>query len=105
MSVQLFSQFEEKFEEINAVEAPPNIPSTSGANENATTTIATESRVNEVGLQEKAIERMSLDVSTSQDFVTGIMKIVPDVDVSPLFKSYSNECSDNKIIKKTRYKL
>nr|GMD21367.1 transcription factor E2FB [Ipomoea batatas] len=80
IDVYLVSQFEEKFEDINAVEAPPNIPSTSGANENATTAIETESRENEVGVQENATERMSSDVGTSQDFVSGIMKIVPDVD-------------------------
>nr|GME04166.1 transcription factor E2FB [Ipomoea batatas] len=80
IDVYLVSQFEEKFEDINAVEAPPNIPSTSGANENATTAIETESRDNEVGVQENATERMSSDVGTSHDFVSGIMKIVPDVD-------------------------
>nr|GMD22956.1 Transcription factor E2FB [Ipomoea batatas] len=80
IDVYLVSQFEEKFEDINAVEAPPNIPSTSGTNENATTTIETESRENEVGVQENATERMSSDVGTSHDFVSGIMKIVPDVD-------------------------
>ncbi|XP_019197805.1 PREDICTED: transcription factor E2FB-like [Ipomoea nil] len=80
IDVYLVSQFEEKFEDINAFEAPPNIPSTPGANENATTTIEIESRENEVGVQENETERMSSDVGTSQDFVSGIMKIVPDVD-------------------------
>ena len=73
-----FSQFEEKFEEINGVEAPPSLPSTSGYEEHATTSIET----NEITMRGQETQRMCLDASTSQDFVSGIMKIVPEVDVS-----------------------
>nr|GLL31308.1 transcription factor E2FB-like isoform X1 [Ipomoea trifida] len=80
IDVYLVSQFEKKLEEINAVDVAPSIHSTSGANENATAMVETEeSRGNEV-LQEKETERVSSNVGTSQDFTSGIMKIVPDVD-------------------------
>ena len=42
-----FSQFEEKFEEINGVEAPPSLPSTSGYEEHATASVET----NEIRMQ------------------------------------------------------
>ncbi|KAK4358549.1 hypothetical protein RND71_020778 [Anisodus tanguticus] len=81
IDVYLVSQFEEKFEEVNAVEALPSVPSTSGLNENATATLATEeNREVDIVTEEKENERAWSDVGTSQDFVTGIMKIVPDVD-------------------------
>nr|GMD12688.1 Transcription factor E2FB [Ipomoea batatas] len=80
IDVYLVSQFEKKLEEINAVDVAPSIHSTSGVNENATAMVETEkSRGNEV-LQEKETERASSNVGTSQDFMSGIMKIVPDVD-------------------------
>ncbi|XP_019163335.1 PREDICTED: transcription factor E2FB-like isoform X2 [Ipomoea nil] len=80
IDVYLVSQFEKKLEEMNAVDVAPSIHSTSGANENATAMVETEeSRGNEV-LQEKETERVSSNVGTSQDFTSGIMKIVPDVD-------------------------
>nr|GMD17827.1 transcription factor E2FB-like [Ipomoea batatas] len=80
IDVYLVSQFEKKLEEINAVDVAPSIHSTSGVNENATAMVETEkSRGNEV-LQEKETERASSNVGTSQDFTSGIMKIVPDVD-------------------------
>ncbi|XP_022898892.1 transcription factor E2FB-like [Olea europaea var. sylvestris] len=81
IDVYLVSQFEEKFEEINASEVEASIPSTSGADENATALPATEeSRGNEVDLQGIEAQRLCSDMNTSQDFVSGIMKIVPDVD-------------------------
>ncbi|KAJ8552027.1 hypothetical protein K7X08_028470 [Anisodus acutangulus] len=81
IDVYLVSQFEEKFEEVNAVEVLPSVPSTSGLNENATATLATEeNREVDIVTEEKENERAWSDVGTSQDFVTGIMKIVPDVD-------------------------
>ncbi|KAL2511044.1 Transcription factor E2FB [Abeliophyllum distichum] len=81
IDVYLVSQFEEKFEEINASEVEASIPSTSGADENASAIPATEEgRGNEVDLQGIEAQRLCSDMNTSQDFVSGIMKIVPDVD-------------------------
>ncbi|XP_022869310.1 transcription factor E2FB-like [Olea europaea var. sylvestris] len=80
IDVYLVSQFEEKFEEINAPEVEASIPSTSGADENASAMPANESRGNEVDLQGVEAQRLCSDKNTSQDFVSGIMKIVPDVD-------------------------
>lgn len=81
IDVYLVSQFEEKFEEVNAVEAPPSVPSTSGLNENATATLATEENEEvDIGMEGKENQNVRSEVGTSQDFMTGIMKIVPDVD-------------------------
>lgn len=78
IDVYLVSQFEEKFEEIHGAEAPPNLPSNSGFNENqAATVITEESRGKEIEVQEQDAQRMCTDLSSSQDFVSGIMKIVP----------------------------
>ncbi|KAI5666944.1 hypothetical protein M9H77_16797 [Catharanthus roseus] len=81
IDVYLVSQFEEKFEEINAIEAPPSIPSTLGVNENvASTSGAKEGVGNEIEQKAQEDNRICSDIGTSQDFVSGIMKIVPDVD-------------------------
>nr|GMD64673.1 Transcription factor E2FB [Ipomoea batatas]GMD71364.1 Transcription factor E2FB [Ipomoea batatas] len=81
IDVYLVSQFEEKYEEIDAAAAPPNNPSTSGADNNATATLEIEkSGVNEVGRQENETGTIPSDLGTSEDFMGGIMKIVPDVD-------------------------
>ncbi|KAM1000151.1 hypothetical protein ACFX13_006951 [Malus domestica] len=81
IDVYLVSQFEEKFEEINGVEVPTNIPSTSGANENPATTMFAEDRGKDVEMQVPDDHRMSADPTAAQDFTSGIMKIVPsDVD-------------------------
>ncbi|KAH9659605.1 transcription factor E2FB [Citrus sinensis] len=80
IDVYLVSQFEEKFEEIHGAEAeaPPNLPSNSGFNENQTATVITEeSRGKEIEVQEQDSQRICTDLSSSQDFVSGIMKIVP----------------------------
>ena len=83
VNVLCFSQFEEKFEESNAVEAPPGIPSTLGFNENpAVPTAIEETTGNELGMQGQEDQRLCTDTNASQDFVSGIMKIVPEVDVS-----------------------
>lgn len=86
MSLCHSSQFEEKFEEIHGAEAeaPPNLPSNSGFNENQTATVITEeSRGKEIEVQEQDSQRICTDLSSAQDFVSGIMKIVPsEVDVS-----------------------
>ncbi|KAK4441320.1 Transcription factor E2FB [Sesamum alatum] len=81
IDVYLVSQFEENFEDVNAVEAQASIPETSTANENTSALSPTqEIRGNEVDVQGIEAQRMCSEVSTSQDFVSGIMKIVPDVD-------------------------
>ncbi|OMO89060.1 hypothetical protein CCACVL1_08028 [Corchorus capsularis] len=82
IDVYLVSQFEEKFEEVQGLDPPPNNPSTVGLNENPTTSVVTEeSRGKEIEMPVEDNNRMCSDLSTSQDFVSGIMKIVPsDVD-------------------------
>lgn len=50
--------------------------------ENPTTEMATEaSQGHEIGMQRTDTHTWS-DVNASEDFVSGIMKIVPDIDVS-----------------------
>ncbi|KAA8544325.1 hypothetical protein F0562_022337 [Nyssa sinensis] len=81
IDVYLVSQFVEKFEEINSEEVPLNIPSTSGFNESLAAAMVTgESRGNEIEMQGQGAQRMCADSNASQDFVSGIMKIVPEVD-------------------------
>ncbi|KAF2321583.1 hypothetical protein GH714_000511 [Hevea brasiliensis] len=82
IDVYLVSQFEEKFEEIHGVEPPASYPSTSGFNENQVNSMVPgESRGKEIEIQGQDAYRMCSDLNTSQDFVSGIMKIVPsDVD-------------------------
>nr|QYW07150.1 transcription factor E2FB [Dimocarpus longan] len=78
IDVYLVSQFEEKFEEVHGPEAPPNLPSTSTFIENpATTMVSEETREKEDNMQEQDVHGMCTDISASQDFVSGIMKIVP----------------------------
>ncbi|KAL6499729.1 hypothetical protein OROGR_027639 [Orobanche gracilis] len=81
IDVYLVSQFEEKFEDINDVEAEAGIPEASGATENAPAPSPTpEIRGDETDVQGIESERMCSDASRSQDFTSGMMKIVPDVD-------------------------
>ncbi|KAL2536090.1 Transcription factor E2FB [Forsythia ovata] len=88
IDVYLVSQFEEKFEEINASEVEASVPSTSGADENASAIPATEEgRGNEVDFQGIEAQRLCSDINSSQDFVSGIMKIVPDVDHQRVLKT------------------
>ena len=77
------SQFEEKFEDIQGAEPPPSYLSTSGFNENPSTTmVAEESRAKDIEMQEQNGHRMCSELNTSHDFVNGIMKIVhSDVNV------------------------
>ncbi|CAA2978270.1 transcription factor E2FB-like [Olea europaea subsp. europaea] len=83
INVYLVSQFEEKLEVMNEAEVQPSIPSTSTL-ENASVTPATEEiRVNEIEIPSLEAQKMGLETSTSQDFVSGILKIVPDVDNDP----------------------
>ncbi|KAL3621683.1 hypothetical protein CASFOL_028058 [Castilleja foliolosa] len=85
IDVYLVSQFEESFEEIKGNEAQESIPETSVANEEASAPVPLEQeeiRGNKVdavqGIEEA--QRMCSDASTSQEFASGMMKIVPDVD-------------------------
>lgn len=80
IDVYLVSQFEEKFEEINGAEAPSSLPSTSGHNEEMATDLEDESRGNELEMEGQEVNRTCSDPNASQDFVGGIMKIVPEVD-------------------------
>ncbi|KAF9676357.1 hypothetical protein SADUNF_Sadunf09G0130200 [Salix dunnii] len=78
IDVYLVSQFEEKFEDIQGDEPPPSYLSTSGFNENPSTTmVAEESRAKDIEMQEQNGHRMCSELNTSHDFVNGIMKIVP----------------------------
>ncbi|MFS8007719.1 putative transcription factor E2F-DP family [Helianthus anomalus] len=81
IDVYLVSQFEEKLEEINRVEANSSVPSTSTMIENPTTeTTIGSGQGSEIGMQRTDNTNACLDVNASDDFVSGIMKIVPDVD-------------------------
>ncbi|XP_027773509.1 transcription factor E2FB-like isoform X2 [Solanum pennellii] len=81
IDVYLVSKFEEKFEEINTVEEPSTMPSTSGFIENETATLPVDDGGGVgVGVLEQENQRECPDAGTSQDFVSGIMKIIPDVD-------------------------
>ncbi|XP_028083351.1 transcription factor E2FB-like [Camellia sinensis] len=75
-----FSQFEEKFEEINGDEASPSIPLTSGLDGNSAAPMVTEESRNDTEIQGQEDHRQCFDINASQDFVSGIMKIVPEVD-------------------------
>ncbi|KAL6988521.1 E2F transcription factor 3 [Sarracenia purpurea var. burkii] len=84
IDVYLVSQFEEKFEEMNGVEPSMSFPiaSSSGSNENAATemTNVISSGV-EIEPHAQDCHRMSSVPNVSQDYVGGIMKIVPsDID-------------------------
>lgn len=84
LSVSLYhsSQFEEKFEEINGVDVAPKFPSTPEFN-NHQSTVVVEDRGKDIAVQGQDGHGPSSDYTTAQDFVSGIMKIVPsDVDVS-----------------------
>ncbi|XP_063943498.1 transcription factor E2FB isoform X2 [Daucus carota subsp. sativus] len=65
------SQFEEKLEEFKSAEAPQSLAPVT----------AEESRGTETEMQVKEDNAKCSDSITSQDFVNGIMKIVPDVDI------------------------
>ncbi|GAA0171226.1 general transcription factor [Lithospermum erythrorhizon] len=82
IDVYLVSQFEEKFEEMNAHEPSPSGPSTTIDTVNPAETSRDpdpENVINTHGMLQEDNETC-VDSSTSNDFVSGIMKIVPDVD-------------------------
>ncbi|GAB2234874.1 hypothetical protein Droror1_Dr00004143 [Drosera rotundifolia] len=77
IDVYLVSQFEEKFEEINTAEAHPNPDGDSEHSQN----VASDTNMNEeVPVQGQEPQRLCTDENASNDFVSGIMKIVPEVD-------------------------
>lgn len=77
-----FSQFEEKFEEINGVDVAPKLPSSPDVSKHQSPVVP-EDRGKDIEMQEQEVPGPSSDFTTSQDFVSGIMKIVPsDVAVS-----------------------
>ncbi|GAB4824637.1 hypothetical protein Ancab_007509 [Ancistrocladus abbreviatus] len=80
IDVYLVSQFEEKFEEINGAEVHPTLPTNPGYEENAMATVTDGSRVEDIEMQGAEAHQMCSDANASQDFVSGIMKIVPEVD-------------------------
>ncbi|XP_074289541.1 transcription factor E2FA-like isoform X2 [Silene latifolia] len=81
IDVYLVSQFEEKFEEISAApEPPPSLPGPSGYIEDFPATVKNEIRCTELKTHGHENQRTCLDTNAQQDFVGGIMKIVPDVD-------------------------
>lgn len=91
---QNHSQFEEKFEEINGVEVPTCLPSSSGVQENLDAATVVEN----TQLQGQNDHRLSPDLPASQDFIGGIMKIVPsNVDVSPVFFTRLGDITSPKL--------
>ncbi|GLT48670.1 hypothetical protein SLA2020_222800 [Shorea laevis] len=78
IDVYLVSQFEEKFEEIQGSEQPQNFPSTSGVNETQATMVTDDNRGKEIEMQGQDAHQMYSEPNAAQDFVSGIMKIVPD---------------------------
>ncbi|KAK9734606.1 hypothetical protein RND81_04G151400 [Saponaria officinalis] len=80
IDVYLVSQFEEKFEEINAGEAPSSEPSTSGYNEHPVAEPNNANHDNVVEFQAQATPVVCADPYVAQECSSGIMKIVPEVD-------------------------
>ncbi|XP_027346431.1 transcription factor E2FB-like [Abrus precatorius] len=77
IDVYLVSQFEEKFEEINGVDVAPKFPSSPELNKHQSTVVP-EDRGKDIEVQgQEDGHGSSSDFTTSQDFVSGIMKIVP----------------------------
>ncbi|KAL9228613.1 hypothetical protein vseg_004170 [Gypsophila vaccaria] len=82
IDVYLVSQFEEKFEEItNTPEPHSSLPSSSGYNEVTPAIVKNEHRCMESEVQGHESHLRCLDTSAQHDFVGGIMKIVPEVDI------------------------
>ncbi|KAE9620620.1 hypothetical protein Lal_00019020 [Lupinus albus] len=75
IDIYLVSQFEEKFEEVN-VDIAPKFPSTPEFNKQQPT-VAAEDRGKGIEVQEQDCHDPSSDFTTAQDFMSGIMKIVP----------------------------
>ncbi|XP_030548649.1 transcription factor E2FA isoform X2 [Rhodamnia argentea] len=83
IDVYLVSQFEEKFEEMNGMEPPPSFPlaPSSGSNENTVNEAVNVDSNRTESDPDGLAYQMSLDANASQEFVGGMMKIVPsDID-------------------------
>ncbi|CAA0836004.1 Transcription factor E2FB [Striga hermonthica] len=81
IDVYLVSQFEEKFEDMKAVEAQSVVLQTSSVNEEALAHAPTgEINGHEIDWQRLKAQKTPLDISTSQDSVGGMVRIVPDGD-------------------------
>ncbi|KAL5169661.1 Transcription factor E2FB [Glycine soja] len=76
IDLYLVSQFEEKFEEINGVDVAPKLPSSPDGTKHQSTVVP-EDRGKDIEVQGQEAPGPSSDFTTSQDFVSGIMKIVP----------------------------
>ncbi|KAK8464008.1 hypothetical protein PHAVU_011G097700 [Phaseolus vulgaris] len=76
IDVYLVSQFEEKFEDINGVDVAPKLPSSPDVNKHQSTVVP-EDRGKGIDVQGPDFHGPSSEFTTSQDFVSGIMKIVP----------------------------
>eukprot|EP01018_Ginkgo_biloba_P016759 Gb_41248 [translate_table: standard] len=79
IDVYLVSQFEEKFEEMNPVDMSMELPSsTPGPVENSSLPMLQEVATSaEIEQQGHDIQKLCPDLSSSQDFVGGIMRIIP----------------------------
>lgn len=101
----VWSQFEERFEDIPDVDDPSNVPSTSGVPENqdVAVPIGEDSTIKNMETQEVDDTQRVYSDMESHDFVDGIMKIVPpDLDVSPNFfnlKLFRNSLQTQKATK------
>ncbi|WVZ02245.1 hypothetical protein V8G54_023051 [Vigna mungo] len=73
--IAMACQFEEKFEDINGVDVAPKLPSSPDVNKHQSTVVP-EDRGKGVDVQGPDVGPSS-EFTTSQDFVSGIMKIVP----------------------------
>ncbi|XP_013682231.1 transcription factor E2FB [Brassica napus] len=98
IDVYLVSQFEERFEDIPNVDEPSNVPSTSGVPENQDVGVPVkeDSTVKNIETQEVDDTQRVYSDMESQDFVDGIMKIVPpdlDMDVDYWLRSEVGEVS------------
>ncbi|KAG6415192.1 hypothetical protein SASPL_122597 [Salvia splendens] len=83
IDVYLVSQHEEKFEEVDAVDEHPSIPAVPGVEANDYASVPSprpKTGGSETAMPGEELRRMCPDVSTSDDFVSGILKIVPEVD-------------------------
>ncbi|KFK26334.1 hypothetical protein AALP_AA8G234300 [Arabis alpina] len=98
IDVYLVSQFEERFEELPPTDEPSNIPSTSGPHENQDVAMPMEEDSTDKNTETQELDdtqKVYSDIE-SQDFVDGIMKIVPpdlDMDVDYWLRSEVGEVS------------
>ncbi|XP_061373074.1 transcription factor E2FB-like [Gastrolobium bilobum] len=76
IDVYLVSQFEEKFEEINGVDVAPKFPPSPELNKHQSA-VAPEDTGKDIEVHGQDGHGPSSDFTSSQDFVSGIMKIVP----------------------------